>query len=332
VQSLVERLRAAGAKPAHERRAVVNWLAGRALDARVARGDAEFPDGLRRKMPDLERELASIAAVESSHCGSDGSERLLVRLADGKSVETVRLPSLSLCASTQVGCAVGCTFCMTGREGLVRNLETREILAQVVLARRRGVVKRVVFMGMGEPAHNLNAVLEVVDVLVAQGGIGRKSLVISSVGDRRLFARLTENASKPALALSLHTLDSARRRELLPRAPQIDPLELVEMAEAYAHASGIPTQYQWTLLAGVNDGDDELLRIERALAGRYAVLNFIPWNQIDGVSFERPSTERLNAISARLRANGVFVKLRRSAGQDMDGACGQLRARRALAV
>ena len=92
------------------------------------------------------------------------------------------------------------------------------------------------------------------------------------------------------------------------------------MAEAYAHASGIPTQYQWTLLAGVNDGDDELLRIERVLAGRYAVLNFIPWNKVEDVTFERPSAERLLAISARLRASGIFVKLRRSAGQDMDGA------------
>lgn len=310
---------------------LVNWLAGRALDTRVARGDAEFPDAVRRLLPELELELASLAAVESSHEGSDGSERLLVRLADGRSIETVRLPSLSLCASTQVGCAVGCTFCMTGREGLVRNLDTREILAQIVLARRRGAVKRVVFMGMGEPAHNLTAVLEVVDTLVSHGGLGRKSLVISSVGDRRLFTRLTEHASKPALALSLHTLDAARRRELLPRAPQIEPLELVELAEAYAHASGIPTQYQWTLLAGVNDGDDELLRIERALAGRYAVLNFIPWNQVDGVTYQRPSAERLDTISARLRASGVFVKMRRSAGQDMDGACGQLRARRALA-
>ncbi|MBL8861248.1 MAG: RNA methyltransferase [Planctomycetes bacterium] len=330
VQALLERLRSAGAKPAHERRALSNALAGRPLDARRARGDAAFPRGLELALPAAQRALESLATIESAHPGLDGSERLLVRLADGRSVETVRLPSLSLCASTQVGCAVGCTFCMTGREGLARNLAADEILAQVMLARRRGPVKRVVFMGMGEPAHNLAAVLAAVDALVEWGGLGRKDLVISSVGDRRLFARLAEHPVKPALALSLHTLDAARRRELLPRAPAIDPEELVELAQEQARASGIPTQVQWTLLAGVNDGDDELARIERVLAGRWAVLNFIPWNAVDGVAYERPSAERLRAIGTRLGAAGVFVKFRRSAGQDVDGACGQLRARRAV--
>ena len=323
----VNRLRGTGAKSAHERRALANALHGRPLDARIARGDAAYPAGLARALPGIEAELEALARVESAHPGADGSERLLVRFADGASVETVRLPSRSLCVSTQVGCAVGCTFCRTGREGLVRNLETDQILAQVALARRRGPVKRVVFMGMGEPAHNLGAVLAVVDALTRFGGLGRKDLVVSSVGDRRLFTRLAEHAVKPALALSLHTLDAARRRELLPRAPAIEPFELVDLAQRYAEASGVPTQFQWTLLQGVNDGDDELERIERALAGRWAVLNLIPWNAVDDVAFARPSPERLRAITTRLGAAGVFVKVRRSAGQDVDGACGQLRAR-----
>ncbi len=328
---LIERLRTAGAKPVHERRVLVNWLAGRALDARTSRGDAEPPAELARALPMVEAELEAIAAVDSVHPGEDASERLLVRLADGRSVETVRLPSESLCVSTQVGCAVGCAFCMTGREGLVRNLTTAEIVAQIALARRRGPVRRVVFMGMGEPAHNLDRVLESVDALVTWGGIGRKNLVVSTVGDRRLFARLAGRAVKPAVALSLHTTNAARRRELLPRAPAVDPDELVALAEAYAIASGIPTQYQWTLLAGVNDGDDELLGIERLLTGRYGVLNFIPWNRVDGVPYERPSLERMRHMSQWLHQRGILAKLRRSAGQDVDGACGQLRARKLVA-
>ncbi|MCY2960527.1 MAG: RNA methyltransferase [Planctomycetota bacterium] len=332
MDSLLERLRAAGAKPVHERRVLVNWLGGRALDARHSRGDAALPAPLAREIPAIAAELDLVASVDSVHPGDDASERLLVRLAGGRSIETVRLPSSSLCVSTQVGCAVGCAFCMTGREGLVRNLTSAEIVAQVVLARRRGPVKRVVFMGMGEPAHNLDSVLEAIDALVTWGGIGRKNLVISTVGDRRLFARLKDRAVKPAVALSLHTTNATRRRELLPRAPAVDPDELVAMAEEYALASGIPTQYQWTLLAGINDGDDELQGIERLLTGRYGVLNFIPWNRIEGVPYERPSIERMRFLSQWLHQRGILAKLRRSAGQDVDGACGQLRARKLVAT
>src|SRR5690606_26713505 len=120
VEALIQRLRACGAKPVHERRVLVNWLQGRSLDARHSRGDAALPAPLARAVPAIAAELDGLAALDSIHPGEDASERLLVRLADGRSIETVRLPSESLCASTQVGCAVGCAFCMTGREGLVR--------------------------------------------------------------------------------------------------------------------------------------------------------------------------------------------------------------------
>jgi 23S rRNA (adenine2503-C2)-methyltransferase len=327
VDSLQERLRSLGAKPVHARRILANWLGGRALDARATRGDAALPAPLQRAIPALEQEWDRLACVDSAHAGADGSERLLVRLVDGRSVETVRLPSGSLCVSSQVGCAVGCTFCMTGREGLARQLESREIVAQVALARRRGPVKRVVFMGMGEPAHNLDRVMDAIDALTSFGALGRKDVVISSVGDRRLFERLRDSRTKPALALSLHTTDAALRRQLLPRAPDIGPDELVELADEYARSSGIPTQYQWTLLAGVNDGDDELLGIERLIAGRYGVVNFIPWNAIDGSPYLRPELGRMRAMSQWLHQRGILAKLRRSAGQDVEGACGQLRAR-----
>jgi 23S rRNA (adenine2503-C2)-methyltransferase len=309
---------------------------------------------------------------------NEGVARLLVKLADGQMVESVLLPRGGLCVSTQVGCAVGCMFCMSGRAGLQRQLGSAEIVAQVVLARRRRAVSKVVFMGMGEPAHNLDNVLEAIELLGTQGNIGHKNLVLSTVGDLRVFERLMErcdphhtpppcrgrakegvealrNATfstpiptfplqggrslssherigldetvKPALALSLHTTDAALRARLLPRAPQIAIEELVERAEVYARATSYPVQYQWTLLEGVNDSDAEVERIVELLSGKYAVMNFIPFNDVDGLDYRRPSAERTASMAHTLNRNGILARIRDSAGQEIEGACGQLRAR-----
>ncbi len=267
-------------------------------------------------------------ASAHEHTGSDGSARLLVELADGKTVESVLLPPHGLCVSTQVGCAVGCVFCMTGRDGLQRHLGSAEIVAQVVLARSLRDVRKVVFMGMGEPAHNMDAVMDAIELLGTVGAIGHKNLVFSTVGDRRVFERLPRGPVKPALALSLHSTFADKRAELLPRAARIDPEELVELGESYARATGYPIQYQWTLLDGINDGDDELERIVALLAGKYAVMNLIPYNTVEGFAFKRPPRERAETMTRYLCGRGVLAKLRQSAGQDIDGGCGQLRARR----
>src|SRR6185436_18831860 len=206
---------------------------------------------------------------------------------DGLTVESVLLLRDGLCVSTQVGCAVGCVFCWTGREGLLRNLTSAEILAQVVLARRRRKVRRVVFMGMGEPSHNLPAVLETLSILGGEGGLAHKLLVLSTVGDRKIFERLAAHDVKPAMALSLHTTDAALREKLLPRAPRVPPEELVELAEGYARRTTWPIQYQWTLLEGVNDGDAEVERLGELMRGKYGVVNFIPYNTVDGLEFRR---------------------------------------------
>jgi 23S rRNA (adenine2503-C2)-methyltransferase len=184
-----------------------------------------------------------------------------------------------------------------------------------------------VFMGMGEPAHNLDNVLEAIEFLGTAGNIGHKNLVFSTVGDPRVFERLPAQRVKPALALSLHTTKAQLRERLLPRAPKISPEQLVESGEAYARATGYPIQYQWTLLEGINDGDDELDGIVRLLAGKYGVLNMIPYNTVDGLDFRRPSWDRAAEIARSLHRRGVLTKLRQSAGQDVDGGCGQLRAR-----
>jgi 23S rRNA (adenine2503-C2)-methyltransferase len=221
---------------------------------------------------------------------------------------------------------------MTGRDGLLRQLGSAEMVAQVALARARRPVKKVVFMGMGEPAHNLDNVLEAIELLGTAGNIGHKNLVFSTVGDPRVFERLPQGRVKPALALSLHTTDAQLRQRLLPRAPRMSPEELVAAGEHYARATGYPIQYQWTLLEGVNDGAAELDGIVRLLAGKYAVLNMIPYNAVDGLSFVRPSWERAAEIARALHRRGVLTKLRRSAGQDVEAGCGQLRARAAATI
>ncbi|EPH2236956.1 RNA methyltransferase [Pseudomonas aeruginosa] len=363
-QDLHQRLADLGAKPLHCGRIVRAWLQGRALDACTARQRAEdfLPLGVRHGLPQVAAELEGIARLHSEHPASDGSSRLLVELADRQMVESVLLPRGGLCVSTQVGCAVGCVFCMTGRSGLLRQVGSLEMVAQVVLARRRRAVKKVVFMGMGEPAHNLDNVLEAIDLLGTDGGIGHKNLVFSTVGDPRVFERLPRQRVKPALALSLHSTRAELRRQLLPKAPPLSPEELVEAGEAYARRVDYPIQYQWTLLElpkapplspeelveageayarrvdypiqyqwtlleGINDSLEEMDGILRLLKGRFAVMNLIPYNSMDGDAYRRPSGERIVELVRYLHSRGVLTKVRNSAGQDIDGGCGQLRAR-----
>ena len=329
IETLRQRLRSLGAKPCHEQRILRAWVQARPLDAgaRKSRPQDSLPLSLRSALPGLTTELQQLAREHSVHPGEDGSARLLVGLSDGQMVESMLLPRDGVCVSTQVGCAVGCLFCMTGKSGLLRQLGSAEIVAQVVLARLRRPVKKVVFMGMGEPAHNLDNVLEAIDLLGNEGAIGHKNLVFSTVGDRRVFERLPLGRVKPALAMSLHTLDPVLRARLLPKAPRIDPVELIELSEFYARMTGYPIQYQWTLLAGINDSDAEIDRLGALLAGKYAMMNFIPFNPVEGSPFRRPSPDRLIEIVSRLRRQRIIACLRDSAGQDVEGGCGQLRAR-----
>ena len=330
IEELRQRLRALGANPRHEHRVLRLW--SQALPQTHGSRPIEnfLPATLRMALPGIERELAALATVQSEHPGEDGSLRRVVALADGQLVESVHMPpgrTPALCVSTQVGCAVGCVFCMTGTTGLVRQLGSAEIVAQVALARQARPVRRVVFMGMGEPAHNLDNVLEAIDLLGTAGNIGHKNLVFSTVGDPRVFEALPQGRVKPALALSLHTTRADLRERLLPRAPRLSPEELVEAGEAYARASGYPIQYQWTLLEGINDTDEEVEGLVRLLHGRYAILNLIPYNAVEGMPYQRPSWERAAELARRLHRRGILTKLRQSAGQDVDGGCGQLRAR-----
>jgi 23S rRNA (adenine2503-C2)-methyltransferase len=327
IEAIRQKLRALGARPLHEQRVLRDWLQVRPHDQGRRRPDDFLPKALREALPAIDSELHGLVRLISSHPTEDGSARLLVGLIDGQTVESVLLPRDGVCVSSQVGCAVGCQFCMTGRSGLIRQVTSGEIVAQVALARTQRVVKKVVFMGMGEPAHNLDNVMEAIELLGTEGNIGHKNLVFSTVGDPRVFERLPQGVVKPALALSLHTTKPTLRETLLPRAPRMTPQELVEGGEQYARLTHYPVQYQWTLLEGINDGEDEMDGIVDLLKGKYAVLNMIPYNTIPDLHFKRPSWERARAIARGLHQRGVLTKLRDSAGQEVDGGCGQLRAR-----
>ena len=327
IQDIREHLRALGANALHEQRVLRLWVQAKPQDSGRRPLHSFMPTAVREALPALSTTLASLATLREQHPGQDGSARLLVGLQDGQTIESVLLPRDGLCVSSQVGCAVGCVFCMTGREGLIRQVGSAEIVAQVALARTLRPVKKVVFMGMGEPSHNLDAVMEAIDLLGTVGNIGHKNLVFSTVGDARVFERLPLGLVKPALALSLHTTRADLRTQLLPRAPRFDPQDLVEAGEAYARATGYPIQYQWTLIEGVNDSEEEIDGIVRLLKGKYALMNMIPYNAVPDLPFARPSWARAAEIARSLHQRGVLTKLRQSAGQDVDGGCGQLRAR-----
>lgn len=330
IQDIQDYLSQHGAKTCHQQRILRAWLNGKALDAGPKYQPAEhfLPISVRQSLTGLQERLDQLAQIKEQHAASDqSSSRLLLNLQDGHQVETVLLPRDGLCVSTQVGCAVGCLFCMTGKSGLLRQLETSEILAQVALARRQRPVKKVVFMGMGEPAHNLERVISAIQWLGTEGNIGHKNLVFSTVGDRRVFKRLPEENVKPALALSLHTTQAELRRKLLPQAPAIPIEELISLGETYARQTGHPIQYQWTLLAGINDTQAEMDHLLALLPGKYAVLNLIPYNSLEQDQYQRPSGERIIEMVHYLHSRGILTKVRDSAGQDVDAGCGQLRAR-----
>src|SRR5574338_665585 len=288
IEHLRQRLRRHGAKSCHEERVLRAWLAGRPLDSGARRQAAQ--DFLPRP---LREDLPTLAA---------------------------ELQGLARLRSEHPGA--------DGSARLLVELADGQTVESVLLPRARRAVKKVVFMGMGEPAHNLDNVLEAIQLLGTAGGIGHKNLVFSTVGDRRVFERLPLETVKPALALSLHTTDPELRAELLPRAPRFDPAELVELGEVYARATAYPIQYQWTLLEGINDGDEEVEGIARLLAGKYAIMNLIPYNSVPDLPYRRPAWDQAAAMARRLMDRGILAKLRRSAGQDVEGGCGQLRARK----
>ncbi len=303
------------------------WRAWFGVNAWEPKAGQAYSKALNEAMPQIQTELNRLATTALT-LGAGEVKKLLVSLADRQSVEAVTLPRRALCISTQVGCAVGCRFCMTGKGGLIRQLGSAEIIAQVRLAKMLSPqIKKVVMMGMGEPSHNLNAVCDAVEFLGNILEFAHKEIVVSSVGDRRLFERLPKLSVKPAMALSLHTTKNDLRRELLPNAPKISVEDLLEMTLNYAQATKYPAQIEWVLIEGVNDSYEEVERLAELIRGRLAMVNFIAVNPVEGSCFQRPSDAHIQDLITILRQSGTVATLRDSAAQDIDGGCGQLRAR-----
>ncbi|MBO5659289.1 MAG: RNA methyltransferase [Duodenibacillus sp.] len=325
LSELVDLLVQRGAKTGHIRRLLRAWMH---LGPWEERSNDRYPKRVAEFLPEFKSRLQGLSRVLPIESRQPDSMKLIVGLHDGECVESVLLPRQALCISTQVGCAVGCVFCMTGKSGLIRQLSSAEILAQVAEARAiRPNLKKVVLMGMGEPSHNLKAVCEAIEFMGTTLGMAHKEIVVSTVGDRRLFEVLPTLSVKPAIALSLHTTDNEKRRRLLTNAAPLSVEEVLESTLSYAEATKYPAQIEWTLMAGVNDTFEEVERLADLLEGRYAMVNFIAVNPIDGSPYQRPSDAHMQDLITILRRRGIVATIRMSAAQDVDGGCGQLRAR-----
>ena len=238
IADIEQQLIQAGCKSVHIERFWRNWYFGKPLN----RSKVRLPAAAEAILPQMEEYLANqLTAQEKAE--SETGTRWVLKASDGQLIECVLLPREGVCVSTQVGCAVGCVFCMTGKSGLIRQLTDLEVAGQVQYAMRNAPVKKVVLMGMGEPSHNLRSVFSAVEHIVRYSGIGYKEVVISTVGDKRLFKALMESQIKPALAISLHSAMDEKRRSLLPRAAELTVKEILEFGAKYAEVGKYPIQY-----------------------------------------------------------------------------------------
>jgi len=322
----LERLVAdAGGKPFHAR-SIRTWVLERSAGDLASMTDvpAAVRERLRARVAPLESEIAA------RRDASDGSTKLLLRLRDGATIETVRMPGAqgaTVCVSTQVGCPVACRFCASGLAGVVRNLEAHEILEQIVRARQIGPVTRVVVMGIGEPMLNLDAVLAALETAIAPDGLGlsARRVTISTIGFPDRIRALAKTERPYTLAISLHAPDDALRRELVPTATKTTIDDLLAAARDYFDVSGREVTFEYVLLRGVNDRDEQARELARRLRGARGTVNLIPYNPIPGAPYGRPDETRARAFRDRLRAAGVVATIRWSKGLDADAACGQLR-------
>ncbi len=331
--SLAAPLAALGERPFRERQ-ILSWIYAR--DVLDPAGMSDLPAGLRDA-------LGGVLAPLDMHIGhvsrsADGTRKLLVELRDGRRVESVLIPDgerLTLCISTQVGCAMGCTFCATARLGLERHLEVAEIVGQVVLARREiaadplgpGHLTNLVFMGMGEPLHNIEGLLPALEILTQQWGlaISPRRITVSTVGVVPQMKRLLEE-TYVRLAVSLGATTEEERRAIMPVTRRWSLAELLETCRTLPIKRRDRITFEYTLLAGHNDSDEAARRLVRLLAGIRAKVNLIFWNAFPGADHQRASRERTQRFQQILLDHGVNATIRESRGPDIQAACGQLAA------
>jgi 23S rRNA (adenine2503-C2)-methyltransferase len=264
---------------------------------------------------------------------SDGTAKFLLRLADGRQVESVYIPDTpahTFCLSTQVGCAMKCAFCLTGRMGMERNLTAGEIVGQVrVLARELDLLDtrfNIVLMGMGEPLHNYDATMKALHVLADEHGlaVSPRRVTLSTVGVLPALARLATEPLMPNLAISLHSTTEEQRDLLVPINRKYGIEELLDACRRFPLKRRERITFEYVMLRDVNDTPEDARRLVRLLSGIKAKVNLLPLNEAAGIPFERPSDTAVTRFAKILAERGVTVSVRKSRGRDIRAACGQL--------
>jgi 23S rRNA (adenine2503-C2)-methyltransferase len=284
---------------------------------------AQLASACRIATPDVERTERSV----------DGTVKFLLRLADGRHIESVFIPdtpSMTFCVSTQVGCAMKCAFCLTGKMGIDRNLTAGEIAGQVrVLARELGMLDtrfNIVLMGMGEPLHNYEATMKALRMLADDHGFGMsgRRMTLSTVGVLPALERLATEPLMPNLAISLHATTEDQRDTLVPVNRKYGLKELLDACRRFPLKRRERITFEYVMLQDVNDTPEDARRLVKLLHGIKGKVNLLPLNEAAGIPFERPSDDRVNRFAKILADHGLTVSVRKSRGRDIRAACGQL--------
>jgi 23S rRNA (adenine2503-C2)-methyltransferase len=293
-------------------------------------------------MTDLSRDLRGALAAEfvlttptlaQREVSSDGTEKFLLRLADGRHIESVFIPdtpAMTFCISTQVGCAMACAFCLTGKMGLVRNLTAGEIAGQVrVLAGALGMRDKkfnIVLMGMGEPLHNYDETMRALRILADEHGfeMSPRRMTLSTVGLLPALEKLANEPVMPNLAISLHAPTDRQRGELVPLNRKYGVAEIIDACRRFPLDRRSRITFEYVLLAGVNDSPQDARKLAKLVAPVKSKVNIIPLNAAPGIPFERPSDEVIDRFAKIVADHGVTVSVRKSRGRDIRAACGQL--------
>lgn len=295
--------------------------------------------GLREKLQ-ISARLGGVAKVVREIPSEDGSVKFLFELWDGRKVESVLMPGttadrskMSLCVSSQVGCAVDCKFCVTGKNGFFRHMSTDEIVDQALYARRwladrndGRSLRNMVFMGMGEPLLNTDAVLPAIRILTDMNGmdLSPRRITVSTSGILPGLEQLAASGTNVGLAISLNGTTQAERETIMPITKRWPLDELLAACRAYPLKQGARITFEYVLLAGVNDSDVHARRIAKMLHGIPSKVNVIPFNPDPSLPFERPDDARVESFAQILRDAHYTANIRWSKALDVSGACGQL--------
>lgn len=300
---------------------------------------SDLPKGLRTELADAFRVFST--EVERHFRASDDTHKLVLRLADGGMIESVLIQDdgrATACVSTQVGCGMGCVFCASGLNGVVRNLTAGEIVEQLVRLRnltdpnstnpeRATRLTHIVVMGMGEPLANLENLLSALAVAGDKNGlgIGARHVTISTVGLPAKMHKLAESGKQYHLAVSLHAPNDDLRTRIVPTNDKTGLDAILSAADAFFEKTKRQVTYEYVVLGGLNDQPEHARQLAGLLAGRKAHVNLIPWNDVDGLPYRRPQDGDLQGLVDTLRKSGISVKVRKRKGSEIDAACGQLR-------